>query len=351
MTRQIQTSFATQIEWCRILGSPLYAEILGIALGDMERGGPVARVVDDFKGDPVSAALPLRFMGGVHRLVLERVAQRLLPHFPSVGGVPDGQTLEEDFLVEVDINAEFLRKYIDAPPQTNEIGRSVALFSGLAFVLDREPRPIRLLEIGSSAGLNLLLDLFNYRSTAWSWDGDSRGPLLEPVWTGTSPPIPETVRIMERRGCDTAPVRFLEPDARLRLLSYVWGDQVDRFERLTRAMDLAAGVPFVVDESDAASWLADRLEEPVADGTLTVVQHSVMWQYLDRDTQTNVRELLADAGAAATEQRPLAHVSLEPPGYGTGHRGMELTAQRWPGDGSVVLAYGQAHGASLDWML
>jgi hypothetical protein len=348
---QVHTSFATQIDWCRILGSPLYAEILAIALGDIERGGPVARVVEDFEGDPVAAALPLRFMGGVHRLVLERTAERLVPHFPTVGGDPDGQTLEEDFLVEVDANAEFLRRYLDAPPQTNEIGRSVALFPGLAFALAGEQRPIRLLEIGSSAGLNLLLDQFNYQSTAWSWTGDSRGPLLEPVWTGAAPPIPDTIRIIERRGCDTAPVRFLEAAARRRLLSYVWGDQVERFERLTRAMDLAIGIPFTVDESDAATWLADRLEEPVADETLTVVQHSVMWQYLDGDTQAAVHELLGISGAAATDCRPLAHVSLEPPGYGVGHRGMELIAQRWPGDGPVVLGYGQAHGASLDWVV
>lgn len=349
MNETIAPSFVFQIDWSRKLGSPLYAEILSIALEDLQRDGPVAAVVRDFEGDAVPGAMPLRMMGGLHRLVLRGQAPRLAGHYPTTGGTPDGQTLAEDVLSTVDANVGYLREALQVPPQTNEIGRSVALFAGLMMALEGESRPVKLLEIGSSAGLNLMLDNFSYETEPWSWAGTEGAPLLRPDWRGGGPAVPESIDVLSRQGCDTNPIDVTVEAERLRLVSFVWADQVDRFDRINKAIDLVDPGSFQLEEADAAVWLRDRLAEPVPDGTLTVVQHSVLWQYLSPDTQHDIDATFDRVGAEVTNGQPLARVAFEA-SSDENHEGHVLTVQRWPGGERRILGYGQPHGNWFIWV-
>lgn len=301
-------------------------------------------VVADFDGDALPAALPLRFMGGLHRLVLGGEAPELARQYPTAGGSPDGQTLPEALLSTVDANIDSLREALEIPPQTNEIGRSVALLAGLVTALGGENRPVRLLEIGSSAGLNLMLDKFSYETSEWSWSGDSDAPTLTPAWIGAGILVPQSIEIVTRRGCDTNPIDVTKDVERHRLVSFVFSDQLDRFERINKACDLVRPDSFQIDEADAGSWLAERLYEPVPDGTLTVVQHSVMWQYLQEHTKAQIDATFDRAGDAATESRPLAHVAFESSDL-EDYSGHVLTVERWPDGQSQTLGFGQPHGA------
>lgn len=350
MNESIRSSFVHQIEWCDKLGSPLYAEILTIALHDLDDGGPVSLVVSDFEGDAVPDALALRFMGGLHRLVLSGAAPLLARHFPTVGGTPDAPDLGEDVLVTVAANVPTLREALEIAPQTNEIGRSAALFAGLLAVLGDENRPVRLLEIGSSAGLNLMLDTFTYETADWSWQGVDGAPILRPDWQGGGPDVPDSIRIVSRRGCDLAPIDVSYPNSRDRLLSFVWADQLDRFERLKAAIDLVGPDSFRLDTADAGAWLAEVLEEPVEAGVLTVVQHSVMWQYLPEATRSLVNGTFERFGERASDSRPLAHIAFEGRPEAKGNGGMALTVRHWPGGGERILGFGHPHVSSFTWL-
>src|SRR2546423_11345630 len=80
-----------QAEWCRVLGSPLYAGLLERAAGDVEDGGPCWEVLRgrvEAEAGKGWSALALRFMRSVHRLVLEGRAPELGRHYPSAGGAP-----------------------------------------------------------------------------------------------------------------------------------------------------------------------------------------------------------------------------------------------------------------------
>ena len=341
-------SFELQAEACRKLDSPMYAAMLDAATRDLVEGGPVATIVGDFDEDPVPAALPLRLMGGVHRLVLMGLADRLAVHYPSVGGDPDLAIIGGAFLATVADHPGYLRDSLAVAPQTNDIGRSAPLIAGL-FAVAEHARRIRLLEIGSAGGLNLLLDRYRYEAASWHW-GDAASPAVVDVdWSGQPPPIVSNLSIETRRGCDVAPIDVTDPEQQLRLLSFIWPDQLDRFERTRGALTIARDDRPIVDRSDAASWLRSALEEGVARRTMTVVQQSVMWQYLDEATKRLVEETIADAGRRASRSRPLAHVSFEPPPAGYGGRGMMLRVVTWPGGDDRVLGRGHPHGAWFDW--
>ena len=131
------------------------------------------------------------------------------------------------------------------PPQTNEVGRAAALIGGLLhLVADNDDRPLRLVEIGASAGLNLRADRFRVELA----DGRSVGPAGSPVvlrdpWQGPLPPLRPRLVVVERLGCDVAPLDPATTEGRLRLTSYVWPDQLERLDRLRGALQLAARGP------------------------------------------------------------------------------------------------------------
>ena len=303
----------THAEFCAAAGAPLYAVLMRGMADDLEAGGPVADVLGGYPAPPPQDVLQLRFLGGLHRVVLSRRAPLLATHYRSVGGEapPDGAWDAARDVVAAHV--EELRAALDVPPQTNEPGRAAALAVGLrAAALVHGLHDVRLLEVGASAGLNLNVDRFRVSAAdgdpAHAWGpADSPVDLSGTVHGGWPPPV--DVRVVGRRGCDLAPVDPLTTDGRLRLTSFVWPDHVERHRRLAGALELARRHPVAVDRADAVGWLAARLAEPAADGVLTVVWHSVFVQYLDDATRAALWAAVDDAAVRA----PVAHVALEAP--------------------------------------
>jgi hypothetical protein len=326
----------------------MYAELLGALADDLEHGGATAEVVRGHEDDPGPSGLALRVAGSVHRLVLAGAAPELAAYYPTVGGTwsSDGVPAVTDFLGR---RGDEVRPLLDRAPQTNEVGRSAALVGGLLRVVARWGLPVRLFEIGSSAGLNLQADRFRFTDDEGRGWGDPGSPVtLEGAWTGVPLPVEETPRIVQRGGCDVHPVDVTTEDGRLTLTSYVWPDQTARHERLAGAIELARRDPVAVEAADAASYAAGLRLEP---GTATVLWHSVMWQYVPDDQKRRVTARLAELGASGTGTMPLVHLYAEPARRtpGAEHRGW-VCAETWPGDGERVF-WGDmaAHGPPVVW--
>jgi hypothetical protein len=234
--------------------------------------------------------------------------------------------------------------------QTNEVGRSAALLGGFLSVSDRTRLPLRLLEVGASAGLNLRWDHYRYEQGDLAW-GPPESPLvLADHFTGEKMPSLETARfsgVAERRGCDVAPVDPASEEGRLTLLSFVWPDQADRFSRLRAAIEVAKTVPATVDRADANDWLGSQLAPDVErPGTATVVFHSVVTQYLSDNGRARHQAILDSAGARATSAQPLAWLRLEPSTKGS----FEVRLTTWPGREERLLATASGHGTDIGWL-
>lgn len=340
--------FRSQAAACAELGSPMYAELVARLADDIEAGGVTAEVLAGHEEDPGPSALALRLTGTIHRLVLERRAGELATCYPSVGGSWDLDTawpLLQRLLRE---RTEEVRHGLDSAPQTNEIGRASALMGGLLRIGESHRLPFRLMEIGSSGGLNLNVDRFAYLHGGTVVQGPPDSPVrLDDCWAGRPvAPWPD-LTVVERVGSDVAPVDVGTTEGRLTLTSYVWPDQRQRLERLRSAFAVAAHHPVEVRRQDARSFVGDI---GLRAGATTVLWHSVMMQYLTHEDRDAVTARVEALGAAATDQSPFAHLAAEP-ARRTPEAEHEflVTLRTWPGGERRVIGVTAPHGIPTTW--
>jgi hypothetical protein len=303
-------------------------------------------VLEQHLTDPGRSALDLRLLGGVQALVLTGQAPELARFYPSAGGTADpGPNADLAWPALRRVLArqgDEVQAWLEHPPQTNEVGRGAALVGALCLLAAKHDYPIRLYEIGASAGLNLRADQFRITGT-----GGSYGPASSPVqlidaWRG-SPPSAVPLTVIERVGGDLAPVDPVSDTGRLRLQAYVWADQVARFTRLRGACDLAAQTPAQLRTEPAQQSVAAIRPEP---GTWTVLWHSIMRHYLDHQQNDALEVAIAELGATASGSAPVAHVSLELI-KGTADTPVNVTT--WPGGQTRQLGTAPPHGLPVTW--
>src|SRR5689334_15213966 len=168
-------AFRRQAGYCDALGSPLWAHMMRHAARDIDDGGAIGRLLADWEGDLQLGALALRLFGGIHYLALSRRAPALAQRLPSTGGAPGHETWPV-VLAAAQANEPLLRRALASPPQTNEVARSAVLLGGFLRVAERTGLPLRIREVGSSAGLNLAWDRYAYELGPHRWS--SKEPVL-----------------------------------------------------------------------------------------------------------------------------------------------------------------------------
>jgi hypothetical protein len=333
------------------IGSPFYGALGRLLADDIDVGGPVWDLLGPTTSEPYANAYALRLLGGVHRMVLAgETPEELACHYGSVGGDDDAAAAWPALRALLAERPPAVLDALTRPPQTNEIGRSAALTPGFLTVAAATGLPLRLLEIGSSAGLNLRVDRYWYEQGGAGW-GDPASPVrIVDLWRDATPPFGVPARIASRRGCDRDPIDALDPENRLLLLSYLWPDQAERIARTRAALEIAAEMPVEIDAVSVEDWLPVQLATPEP-GVATIVFHSIVWQYLPDDTRATVLATLADAGARATDDAPLAYLRLEP-NVDTWFPA-ELRLTRWPGPAveDELLANAGFHYSPVDWLV
>jgi hypothetical protein len=291
-----------QARGCAQLGSPFYASLLEFAAVDLEAGGPAWEVLEGFESEHEWAALALRLMGSVHRLVLNETMPELALHYPSVGGDGDPSAAWPLFRRALADHGAEIRRLTARGCQTNEVGRSAALLGGFLEVAHRTGLPLRILELGASAGLNLRWDRYRYEAAQGEW-GDASSPVRFDHAFDLPPPLNRSAEVVERKGCDLDPVDPTSEEGALTLRSFVWADQLSRLSLLDGALKVAAQVPVEVERIDAGSFLERELEEQRA-GMATVVYHSVFMQYVAVEGRERITRAIADA--------PVHYLTMEP---------------------------------------
>ena len=331
----VRDAFTAQGTVCEALGSPFMGRLMPLIGARLAPDGPVADRILTWSGDTSASgdSVPLRLAGALHALKIEGLA---------LAGVYPPHSVDDDTLWTA-VKAALvtyeprIMSWLDSPPQTNEIRRSVPLIAALSALSDRYNQPVELLELGCSAGLNLRADHF--------WivaDGKAFGPkdasvTISPEWRCTIPtavPLP----IVGRRGVDLSPIDPATEEGRLRLLAYLWPDQPERITMTDAAIDVARRVPAEISAGDAGAWLEHALAEPASDRT-RVVLHTVAWQYFPGTTKSHALRAMEQA------QSPLVRFAME----ADGGRGARLTLTHYPAGETQDLGRVDFHGRWIDW--
>jgi hypothetical protein len=314
---------------------------------DFERGGSLlyARLAREHADDPVVTELagdhrprwevPLRLFGAVHYLVL-------------AGEEPDAWARFPDVLRE---RRDRLARFVaEQPVQTNEVQRCWALVP--AFLAAAGGRAVDLVELGPSAGLNLLWDRYRYRYGHLAWGP----PEAELELSGTlvaSPPrslFRRKVEVRDRIGIDRAPLEVSDAEQALLLQAFVWADQRDRLERLRRAIAAARRTPPRLLRGDYVEVLPELLARRDRQA-LTLVFNSASTSYLRDEERARLEAGIAEAGGSG----PLAWVSYEFEGDDgrlgkTFEDAFALEVQVWPGGERRLVARTDGHGNRLHWL-
>ncbi len=343
--KAVRTAFANQVLYCRANDAPITARVVAAIAALLDKPTTdFARRIAGWQGAPLADALPLRAAGGIHALHLSGTTPDLAPIYADADGINDAAIVG----AVVNRHEAELLPWLDGPPQTNEAGRSANFIAAMLWLVEEGLPPLfDCIEIGSSAGINLMLDRYHY-----DLGGVQVGPhpgvmAFTPEWRGNHPPQ-HGIGFTGLKGCDVAPVDLTDPAQALRLKAYIWPEHHIRFARMEAAIGAAHQEAPTLVRANAADFVEAELARPQAAGTTRVLMHSIVWQYVPADQQARVTAAMEAAGARASVDRPLAWIALE--ANRTVHH-HELVVRHWPGgDAPRTLAHSHAHGAWVEWL-
>ena len=317
----LRERFLHQAEQCEAAGSPLYSEVCR----RLAAAPVVAEVAPDDRWD-----LPLRLLAGLHHIALS-------------DGIDPWSNPGEAVAEHADRLARFVA---EQGVQTNEVQRSWMLLPCFLEVAQRAGvDEIDLIELGSSAGLNLVWDRYRYRYAHGEWG--QVGATLDLVGEERRPVPAELLRrslaVGRRTGIDRNPIDVTTDEGARLLQCFVWADQTARLERLEHAIAELRRDPPVLLQGDLVELLPDQLARR-RDDVLTLVLETAVLGYLPDARRAEVFAALDEAA----RQAPLALVRTSQPPDGA-HTHYGLWIRLWPGEREAV-ALGGFHGAWLDWL-
>jgi hypothetical protein len=330
------------MEECRDYGAPLYERL---ALGVAADPDLLALTVSTRPGQPA----PNLLFAAVQLLLLQGIAHPLARYYPALGGDAsqpgDPLPLFHEFCLE---HRDSIRQTVETRiVQTNIVERSLCLYPAFGLVAERAGgKPLALIEVGASAGLNIAWDRFGY-----AYGGRRAGMLQSPVQLAcpqrgdNAVPLPnDTPAVTWRVGLDLNPLDVRDDEAALWLRALTWPDHPARAANLERAILLAREEPPQLVAGDALDLLPALLAAAPKDAQLCVCHTMVLHQF-SREGRRRFAELLDEGGS----RWPLYEVALGPR-----HDGqiplLQLVEHAGEASRTTTLARFHAHGAWIDWV-
>ncbi len=329
--------------------SRLYARICETVAAD-------AGVLDLIRAAPPTSHQPNVLLAAVHYLLLGGLDHPLAAVYAGDSDADAGPLFVDVCLSH---RAEILALLATRHTNTNEVGRSAVIGPALTAVAQRMGAPLGLVDVGCSAGLNLLCDryLLDYRAHGTTGPANAGVRIECEVVGGTMPVSSQLPEIRVRIGLDREPMDLTDESNARWLLACIWPD-TGRLPRARSAIAAAQLSPPDLVTGDAVEDITAVVLGLPAEVTPVVVTTWVL-AYLPYARRTEFHETLA----AASRTRPLAWVSAEGVGVVDAFAGITPPVDSNRTDASILglvtfvegratpelLGFVQPHGAWIDW--
>ena len=305
---------------------------------------------------PPQSHQPNVLLGAVHYLLLSGLEHPLAAVYAGTSDADAGALFVDLCLQE---RGRILELLSTRHTNTNEVGRSAILGPALTYVAGELGQPLGLVDVGCSAGLNLLCDQYglDYGAAGTTGPPDAAVRIACEVVGGNPPVAPALPQISARIGLDRDPVDVTDADAARWQLALVWPD-TGRLPRTRRAIEAAQRTRPTFVKGDAVEAVTDVVLG-LSDDILPVVMTTWALAYLSKDDRVAFRETLA----AASKQRPIAWVSGEGKGVVDIFRDADVPSDAQGMMASILglivfrdgeldsrlLAFVHPHGNWIDW--
>lgn len=257
---------------------------------------------------PTTQPIPNLLFGAVHYLLLSGKKHELSDFYPSLvanpGNAHKSFSAFEHFCVvfKQEIIALLKTKLV----QTNEVRRCAYLYPCFSYIYNECKQPLALIEIGTSAGLQLLWDQYTYSYSTGTFYGATRSD-VHIVSTVTSYKKPFLLRksppVMERIGIDLHVNDLSNDEDYLWLKALIWPENKERVELFEKAVAVARQHEFTLIQGDGIALLPETAAKIPSGRALTIFHTHVANQFTDEakcELVTNIKRL--------SEQRPIYHI-------------------------------------------
>jgi len=257
------------------LGAPLYS-VLAPQIADSNE--VLSLALQSLQGQPA----PNMLFAAVQYLLEKQPDHELASWYPRFGGQLDPEDVDpfpafHQFCIQ---NQQEIRELLGSHRvQTNEVMRSTGLVVALGELYRQDRRPIELIDLGASAGLNLNFDLYSHHLGDQSWGAADSAVTLAPELRGPhQPPFPSPAQVEARWGIDLHPVDVRNAGEARWLRALVYPEHTDRLAMLDAAMSVATAHPPEIVEGDLAEVLGDRLADVPGDRAVCLLASFVLHQ-------------------------------------------------------------------------
>lgn len=290
--------------------------------------------------------VPNLFFAAVHFLLLKGVQHPVSRFYKSLCGSVTAENPYPDFRAFCTDHAEDIRGLIsNRMVQTNEVSRCAVLLPAFVVVSRRAAgRPLYLVELGASAGLNLLWDRYGYRYGETANCGNMNSPVqIKCAVRGQQvPPLPDGFpRIAARVGVDLNPIDVRDPEAVLWLHALIWPEHGTRARLFERAVEIAKQETLTMIGGDGVECLPALLESVPDDVALCLLR---MFTSLPSQSRARLSSLIAEYGA----KRDAFFMASRP--HGKDDSELRLVSYIDGVKTEKCLAHFHNHGGWIEWL-
>lgn len=279
--------------------SPLY-EFLSYQMAEDSALQKIAAEIPE--GQPI----PNLFFASVQYLLMEQEDELRL-YYPSFTDTPLSfrevfVPFQQFVLKNRDTLCELFQSRL---VQTNEVRRCAYLYPMFSEIYKEQSKPLALIEIGTSAGLQLGVDRYNYLYNGKISVKNSHSTVTI-VSENKGEPLPSSIHttpiVNTRIGVDLNPINLQDEQELKWLLALIWPEHRERRELLVQAADVVNQLDIKFIHGNAITNL-EELCNSVSEDEQIVVFHTHVANQIPKEGREELMEKLV----SISKERPLYH--------------------------------------------